>query len=471
MQKERILFFCLYFYVINDLQEQRKYGKILYDFYTNKGKENMNDLLLYLADRYDLVVGDKFELFYRGIIRSMNPYQYYIYINCEKGTPYPRYFTYTPSLDEVGDYELTVTLYDDFGKVYDEAKTILHVVNPTKPSKKVNILCLGDSLTFNGVWPYEGYRRFTKEGGSPKGLGFSDSIQLIGTMKKDDIGYEGYGGWQWRHFCLDEAVSSKSSIWIQCNHHFDENDQHSIWKSDGLLWVLESIEEGRLKFKRGSNNYSCLPTVGKVLEHVEGGLHHETINIDSFEFEKGNPFYDKETEGPNFKKYCEKNQFEGIDYLYVLLTWNGQYIPFNHDFSMHEKYITWLISALRKDYPQAKVRILGIQSPSINGGIAANYGASGYYHNVLGDLTTAYNYDKFLEEFANRKEYKDFCRYIDTKAQFDVEYNMPSTTLSVNARSEKTEVIGTNGVHPTMEGYLQIGDVFYRALCADMKEE
>ena len=57
------------------------------------------------------------------------------------------------------------------------------------------------------------------------------------------------------------------------------------------------------------------------------------------------------------------------------------------------------------------------------------------------------------------------------KAQFDVEYNMPSADFKVNARSNITEKLGTNGVHPTMDGYLQIGDVFYRALVSDMKEE
>ena len=33
------------------------------------------------------------------------------------------------------------------------------------------------------------------------------------------------------------------------------------------------------------------------------------------------------------------------------------------------------------------------------------------------------------------------------------------------------EKLGTNGVHPTMAGYLQIGDVFYRALVADLKKQ
>ena len=56
------------------------------------------------------------------------------------------------------------------------------------------------------------------------------------------------------------------------------------------------------------------------------------------------------------------------------------------------------------------------------------------------------------------------------KAQFDVENNMPASEMQVNIRNKKTERVGTNGVHPTMEGYLQIGDVFYRALVADMKD-
>ena len=50
------------------------------------------------------------------------------------------------------------------------------------------------------------------------------------------------------------------------------------------------------------------------------------------------------------------------------------------------------------------------------------------------------------------------------KAQFDVEYNMPAMEVQVNRRNQTKELIGSNGVHPTMNGYLQIGDVFYRAL-------
>lgn len=429
----------------------------------------MKEKLLYLAKNYDLVVGDKFELFYRGVIRSMNPYKYYIKVSSPKGKPYPRYYTYTPLEGEVGDYPLTITLYDDYLNEIESASTTLHVVKPKKPSRKINILCVGDSLTFNGVWPYEGYRRFTKNDGEPCGLGFGDVLNLIGTCKKEEVGYEGYGGWQWRHFVNNEAVSTTSSVWVEVDSHtLNENDQHSIWQSDKLKWVLESIEDNRLKFKRGEGNYSCLPIIGEEFIDLEK---NRTIKVKKHYFEKGNPFYDEDSKGPNFKKYCLDNNFDGIDYVYILLTWNGQYTPYNRDFSHFEPFIVEILKRLRQDYPGVKVRLIGIQSPSIDGGIAANYGASGFYSDVFGEVTTAYNYDEYLEELCNKEEFKDYCRYIDMKAQFDVEYNMPSEMTKVNARSTVLEKLGTNGVHPTMSGYLQIGDVFYRALVRDMNDE
>ena len=432
----------------------------------------MNNKLLFLAKRYDLVIGDKFELFYRGFIRSMNPYKYYIHISCPKGKPFPRYFTYTPLEGEEGEYELSVCLYDDYSNLIESAKTILKVIKPARPKRKMNILCFGDSLTFNGVWVHEAYRRFEKDGGEPKGLGFSDSLNFIGTCQKDEVFYEGYGGWQWKHFVNNEAVSTTSSVWVDVGeHNLNENDQHSQWVSNNLNWVLESIEEKRLKFKRGIGNYSCLPVIGDVFENVSDNSLKRVLNVKSYTFEKGNPFYDKDIDGPNFKKYCHDNNFEGIDYVYILLTWNGQYMPYNKDFSHFEPYIKTLIKRIKEDYKDAKIRLLGIQSPSINGGIASNYGASGFYSDVFGELSTCYYYNEYLEKLASREEYKDFVRYIDTKAQFDVEYNMPCIEEKVNARSMVKERLGSNGVHPTMDGYLQIADVFYRALVSDMFDE
>ena len=197
---------------------------------------------IFLAKEYDLVVGDTFELFYRGIICLHNPYKYYILVRCPKGNPYPRYYTFTPKEDEIGDYELTISLIDDDHQVVDFATTTLHVVKPERPTKHQNVLCIGDSLTFTGEWPKEGYRRFTKTGGEPNGLGYDKSLTMIGTCQKtvedDIVGYEGYGSWTWKSFCTTDVVSTISPVWVEVNNHnLDENDQHSVWKSEGLIWI------------------------------------------------------------------------------------------------------------------------------------------------------------------------------------------------------------------------------------------
>ena len=47
---------------------------------------------------------------------------------------------------------------------------------------------------------------------------------------------------------------------------------------------------------------------------------------------------------------------------------------------------------------------------------------------------------------------------------------MPQSLYFVNTRSTIQEYRGTNGVHPSPEGYLQIGDVAYRWMVKDLLE-
>ena len=56
----------------------------------------MEKINVVLPEKFDLVVGDTFQLFFRGIIEAVNPYVYDILAVCEKGHNYPRYFEFTP---------------------------------------------------------------------------------------------------------------------------------------------------------------------------------------------------------------------------------------------------------------------------------------------------------------------------------------------------------------------------------------
>jgi len=427
--------------------------------------------LIYLSKEYNLVVGDKFELFYRGIIKLLNPYNYYIKVTCKKGLAYPRYYTFTPTLDDVGTYELKVEIFDDFHNLLDEGITHLNIVEAIKPTKKTTVLCIGDSLTFNGVWPYEGYRRISCNDSEPKGLGFSDSLNFIGTCKKNDIGYEGYGGWQWKSYCVKDSFDASFGIWVNCKHNFDQSDQHSEWDILGYNWVMETILPDKIKFKRNVGNYYCGNEIHGVIKHISGGTHNDTIIDYTYKYEKSNPFYFDEINDISFKMYCDKFGFTYPDLVYIALSWNGLWVPFNDDFSDKEQYITKILNTIHKEFPKCRIRLMGIPMTSINGGITYSYGCSGPYSDLYGNMITCFNYNLYLEQIAEREEFKDFTSYIDLRGQFDVEYNMPTWKIKVNNRSNILEDVGNNGMHPNMDGYLQIGDCFFRNLVKDLKEE
>ena len=431
--------------------------------------------LIFLPKKYNLVTNDKFELFYRGIIKAYNPYMYYILCECQKGFYYSRYYTYTPKEGEEGEYELTIKVFSNTLELIEEAKTILVVNSPKKPSKKVNILCIGDSLTSGGFWTFEGYRRFCLEGGEPVGLGYKNSINLIGTQKYKNgdeiIGHEGYGCWHWESFLSTNGVTRTSAVWVSVSHHnFDESDQHGVFINNGNKWILETIEKDKLKFKRGEGNNGWNPKVEGKMTPVENVKHEEEIDILSYQYENGNPFWNKDKNDVDFINYLKQNDFEAPDIVYILLSWNGLYIPYDNEFKLHSKNAPILIDKIHRDLPNAKIRVMGITMPSVTGGISSNYGCKGPYHDLMGDVVTCFNYNKYLEDLCEETKYKGFVEFVEVKSQFDVEYNMPYQMVKVNNRSDEVEMVGNNGVHPSIRGYMQIGDVFYRSLVKELKE-
>ena len=129
------------------------------------------------------------------------------------------------------------------------------------------------------------------------------------------------------------------------------------------------------------------------------------------------------------------------------------------------KNATTLLRQAHSDFPDAKIVCMGIQISSLTGGNGASYGATGSYSDPYATAFYAFDYNKALEELVTNDEFGEYCYYVDTKGQFDTEYNMPYKDTDVNNRNDaESEIVGTNGVHPSAKGYYQIGDAFYRAL-------
>lgn len=355
--------------------------------------QSQNQVQVFLADRYDLVAGDTFQLFFRGVVQAVDPYGYHIRVTCAKGTAYPRYFEWTPTQSDVGSYPLTLEILDNNGNLLGMDSTTLVVKEAVAPAQTLHVLCIGDSLTAGGLWPSEAYRRLTATDGTPKGSGLS-GIRFLGTktatVGADTVGFEGTGGWTWASY-----------------------------------------------------------------------------------LGKNSPFYDAATGEISFAGYCEKNGWERIDVLCVMLTWNGQNIASNTYFDLESGHLAnarTLLDCLHSEYPNARVVLMGLQIPCQNGGLGANYGASGGYSDSYGMLVTAMHYNAALEQLSELEQYRDFVDFVDIAGQFDTDYNMPSKKKPVNSRSDTTETVGTNGLHPSAAGYDQIADAVYRALCHEIAE-
>lgn len=427
-----------------------------------------------LPDIFHAVVGDTLQLFYRGIVEHPYPYFYNIEVKCDIGKNTARYYEVTPTDAQTGDHTLTVNVRDHLDKLLATTQTVLrvHAVGDS-PALRKNILCVGDSLTSSGNWCKEALRRLTETGGTPAGLGLSN-IRFIGTKKNGECGYEGYGGWTWASY-LNAPTATRLGMWVYGFHDKDSTDQHSLWEdSSGNIWSMETIEESRIKFTRYQDHTAPMPIGTGTLHHYQNAAHTADINYNETVYAEGNPFWDSDEGQVNFRTYCERNGFDRVDYMVTLLSWNGmagsQYASSETLIANHVTNAKKLIRILHEQYPKAKVKMMGIQLPSVNGGCGQSYGANGQYSNWYGLVRAVMNMNLAYQAMANEEEFRDYVEFIDISAQFDSEYNMPRQAKPVNTRSSTTEQIGTNGVHPATEGYYQIGDAAYRALIPELTE-
>jgi len=340
---------------------------------------------IYLADQYYLVVGDTFQLFYRSVIKAVDPYGYYIHVTGDYGHPYNRYYEWTP--DKAGTYSIKIDVCDDNGNILgsDSTKLIVRSANATTTQKTV--LCIGDSLTSSGHWVARAISRYQKAGGK---------VQTVGTISKylysANVNYEGRAGWQWSSYLT----------------------------------------------KYSSDTLSPFSTDGKTA---------------------------------SIRDYCTRNGFPEITDFYILMTFNGlpgtfQTFDWDNSFIKDAKK---LIDLIHSEYPNAKISLMSLPLTSTKSGLGAYYQVSQSYSDNYGKAVTVLHYDDFLEQWCKMDEYKSFMRYIDAKAQFDSENNMPSTTKAVNnTLTTVTEEVGTSmGLHPTEAGYQQIGDAVFRALMSN----
>ena len=416
-------------------------------------------MILQLPKHFNLVVGDTFELFYRGILYCVDPSFYDIEFTFDDGgnygNAYRKKFVYTPTESDVGTRALTVTLRDNVGAILEKQKVELRIFpKPVSPKEERVILCVGDSLTEPGVWVEEFKRRLTESGGTPAGDGLKN-LRFIGNIERNGARFEGYGGWAFSSYSASYASPRFYYIYGDFSDKSERGDQHSFYKDENdVVWKIESIKPTRIKLIRVT---WCEPTppVG-VLRHESGGTNHGDIVFTSCDYAEANPFFDSETRRNDFHAYVKRMGVDKIDEVIILLGGNSTHMK---EYEYKHTVRTFLDS-LFAEFPDCRVLISGMIIPDRDG-LGHNYGTSWKWFEKVGFL---FSLGKWYEDIANENAYLGKIDTMCLSAQFDTEHNFPKTEMPVNCRSSLIEPIGTNALHCTSEGYLQMADAFYRAI-------
>ena len=421
------------------------------------GNEELNKIIN-LPDELYAVVGDKFEMFYKGILKVKSFENMYVEITCDIGKAYQRKFEVTPTNSNIGNHNLLIQVYDNNQTMIDNKTINLKIVaKTTSPSTNKNVLCMGDSLTSGGWWVAELHRRINLTNSTsptgenaPQGLGLSN-ITFIGKNRTSNgAGFEGFGGWRFSTY-LDPSTST-DDYWITANGHNKTNDdQESIWQANnGTQWQLETIESNRIKIKKYSGS-GTLPANG-TLTWISGGIHIEDIVYTNSTLAEGNPFaYNGVID---FNAYCQDLGIDTIHEVYILLGWNNLATAL----STYKSEAKQFIDLLRAFNPAIKIVLMGLQIPSADG-MANNYGANSTYNYRKGQ-SFVFDLNNLYQEIAG--EYANGVSFVNIASQFDTEYCMQFMDTTPNSRVFTTIQVQSNGVHPAISGYYQIADVVYR---------
>lgn len=429
--------------------------------------------LLQLPKRYDLVVGDSFELFYKGIVKCLCEdaidFELRYSDGVSRGNNYAEKYVFTPEAKDVGTHTLSIRLRSNFGEVLDEGSVQIHVVpRPTSPQREKVVLLIGDSLTAPGIWPSELDRRLTGTGGTPVGDALT-GITFIGSREHGGTKYEGYGGWTFDSYTTANAARNYC---MYINGSFDAGalTQHSVYRdANGQLWKLETVTATRIKLiavqnVEGTLDVSCtaLPESG-TLCYEGGGASAARIEYTSSEYAEGNPFWNAAEGRNSFTAYAAAQGVSTIDEIVILLGWNNTFMEGTR---LAERALV-LIDGILAELPDCHITLVGLQVPSRDG-FGENYGIS---WNYFEKMSKVFEFQNAFIALTEREEYAGSLSFVSLAGQFDTVHDHPERTVAVNNRNDATEVRGSNGVHPSASGYLQIADAVYRHLAARLAAE
>lgn len=422
------------------------------------------------------IVGMPQRLYVRGICGGIDPYIYYNKFGAtnlssvsNSAKVYRRYAEIIPNAE--GVCEISHCLMDDKMNASTPITASYVVKNaPTSIPTQTNILCVGASTTAGGEWVKEVKRMLTDAGSRPSestlpseiGLGLNN-INFVGRLFKNGVNLEATGGWTWHRYITNSNVSFRVQVQNQLN--VVRGDVYSVTGTDGTTIRLTIAEEnltegtGNILLNKNDGYTNNVPVSG-TLTKVSGAGQATIPYTDAVE-ESYCPFYNTTTNQVDFAQYADAYCNGSIDVCVVFL------MPYNSGVTGNESLdgvmadAATFVSALKRDFPNCKVVLIPNNGINVLNGIEYNWSLSNN-QTTCSVRRMLFRYAQLLNEYAKTI---DGCYIVNSMCEVDQDNAFPVGNRVVNYRSSDTEVIGTNGIHPTNTGYLMLADSVFRCLC------
>ena len=359
------------------------------------------EVKLLLPERIYAAHGVETNIYFENIVRVINPANYVFEVQSPFGRCDMKRWRYVPSEQDPRSFKLTVRVIGDKGVAAEQDVTVEVAARTAGKDKKISMLIVGDSLTNASVYPRQILDLCNRPGGNPE-------LKLIGShagngrlVKKGGVAHEGYGGWTWKSF-LSKWTSDKKFDTLKTRKDILYARSPFLKKGPG-----RPVLDMKGYFKRANN--------GKAPDIIVFQL--------------------------------------GVNDIFSATDKNVE-LRIQDIFNDMDK----LLSETRKAAPDA---VIGVGLPTAGASTQDAFGKS--YKSRYFRWQYKKNQHRLVEAMIEKFARHNPCgvELVPVYLNLDCENNFPAVMDNVNHGNSKRIVRLNNGVHPSREGYRQIGDTYY----------